>query len=94
MSVISPEDWPGAWGTNFVFPLDIDRLKGDRVSLTHFVPRIHTTPFVQSLSAPNDLPYFADDLSTLPHFLGWLKYYFGNDANVLFAIIDLASERW
>jgi RimJ/RimL family protein N-acetyltransferase len=94
MSVLSSEDWPDAWGTNFAFPLDIDRLKSDRISLTHFIPRIHAAPFVQAFSVPNGLPYFPDDLSTLPRFLSWLKYYFGSDENVLFAITDLATSQF
>jgi RimJ/RimL family protein N-acetyltransferase len=95
MSELSPHDWPDSWGTNFVFPLDFSRLKSDCVALTPFIPRIYAPLFMKETQAtPNCLPYFVDDLSTMPRFLTWLQHYFTHDENVLFAVTDLVTGRF
>jgi RimJ/RimL family protein N-acetyltransferase len=95
LSDTSPDNWPDTWGRNFVFPLDYDRLKSDRIALTPFIPRIHAPLFIKTMqAAPDCLPYFIDDLSTMPAFLAWLKYYFTHDEGVLFAIMDLESGQF
>jgi RimJ/RimL family protein N-acetyltransferase len=95
MSELSPHDWPDSWGTNFVFPLNFDCLKSDRVALIPFMPRIHAPLLIQAIeAAPDCLPFFVDDLSTMPRLLSWLKHYFTHDENVLFAIIDLKTGQF
>lgn len=95
LSTSSPENWPDSWGTNFVYPLDFNRLKSDRVALTLFIPRIHAPLFIKTIEAsPDCLPYFVDDLSTMPTFLAWLQYYFTHDENVLFAVMDLITGHF
>lgn len=95
LSDLSPEDWPDSFGSNFVFPLDYNRLKSDCVALTHFVPRIHAPLFIKTVEAnPDCLPYFMDDMHSMPALLAWLKYYFTHDENVLFAVMDLVTGQF